>query len=440
MRRPPAGASGAQTTSLWERVRQVVGRLSWGVADQALSSLTNFGIGICVARWLGPTEFGAFSLAFVTYFVALNATRGLATDPLLVRYSGAERAAWRPAVRAATGTVIVVGLVLGAGSITVGMLLSGELRLAFIALGMVLPGLLLQDSWRYALFAAGRGASAFLNDLVWALALIPALAAAVVTGHADVFWLTLAWGGSALLAAVVGAVQTRLLPRPLAMATWLREHHHLALRYLGENVTESGAAQLRMYGVSAIAGLAAVGSIRAAELLLGPFNVVVMGITNLAVPEAVQLLRRSTRQLRSFCLAIGGGQAAAALVVGMTMLALPGRLGSQLLGPSWESAHRLLLPVTLTAANTGLSAAAITGLRALGAASMSLRARLVAAGAALAGGLVGAVLGGALGAAWGVFAGTVVGAVTWWWHLHAELGRRERSLEQASQAELSSLS
>ena len=58
------------------------GRLGWGLADQAVSSITNFALGIVVARSLGPTEFGAFSLAWVTYGVALNLSRGLATDPL----------------------------------------------------------------------------------------------------------------------------------------------------------------------------------------------------------------------------------------------------------------------------------------------------------------------------------------------------------------------
>src|SRR5918993_4018208 len=173
-------------TSFGPRVRQGVGRLSWGVADQALSSLTNFGIGICVARLLGPSELGAFSLAFVTYFVALNATRGLATDPLLVRYSGVEPASWRRAVRDATGMVTVVGLILGACFVTAGMLLGGSLRLAFVSMGLVLPGLLLQDSWRYSFFAAGRGKLGFMNDVVWVLALAPALAIAVATDHANV--------------------------------------------------------------------------------------------------------------------------------------------------------------------------------------------------------------------------------------------------------------
>jgi O-antigen/teichoic acid export membrane protein len=424
----------------WAPVRQGVGRLSWGVADQALSSLTNFGIGICVARLLGTSELGAFSLAFVTYLVALSATRGLATDPLLVRYSGVEPASWRRAVKDATGMVTVVGLILGACCVTAGVLLGGSLRPAFVSLGLMLPGLLLQDSWRYSFFAARRGKLAFVNDLVWALALIPALAIAVATDHADVFGLTLAWGGSALVATLLGAVHARLVPRLRGTTKWLREQHDLALRYLGENLTVSGAHQLRTYGLSVIAGLAAVGSIRAAELLVGPVSVVLMGVANMAVPEAVRLRRRSTRQLRGFCLAVAGGQAAVAIAFGTTMLLLPGRFGSQLLGASWEPARQLLVPMTLTVANNGLSTAAITGLRALGAASSSLRASLITSSACMIGGLLGAATGGAPGAAWGVAAGTAIGAATWWWHLQMELGRQAQSIEQASQAEACSLS
>ncbi|MDR2986820.1 MAG: hypothetical protein LBV34_18475, partial [Nocardiopsaceae bacterium] len=64
-------------------------RFGWGLADQAVSSLTNFAVSLYVARTLGAVQFGAFALAYVTYSFVLNASRGLATDPLLVRFSGA---------------------------------------------------------------------------------------------------------------------------------------------------------------------------------------------------------------------------------------------------------------------------------------------------------------------------------------------------------------
>src|ERR1700685_1030813 len=92
---------------------QAVRSLGWGVADQAVSSLTNFAVSIYVVRTLGATQFGAFSLAYVTYGFALNASRGLSTDPLMVRFSGTDVATWRRAVANCTGTAALVGLVAG---------------------------------------------------------------------------------------------------------------------------------------------------------------------------------------------------------------------------------------------------------------------------------------------------------------------------------------
>ena len=79
-----------------------------------MSSLTNFAVGIYIVHTLGAVQFGVFSLAYVTYGFALNASRGLSTDPLMVRFSGTDRATWRRATRNCTGTALVVGLVSGA--------------------------------------------------------------------------------------------------------------------------------------------------------------------------------------------------------------------------------------------------------------------------------------------------------------------------------------
>ena len=154
-------------------LRRVARRFGWGLADQAMSSVSNAAVSFYVARELGATEFGAFSLAYVTYAFALNASRGLATDPLVVRFSNADHATWRRAVAQSSGTSLMVGLVTGACALAVAAALDGTVKLAFLALGLTLPGLMLQDSWRYAFFAVGRGRQAFLNDTIWTLSRCP---------------------------------------------------------------------------------------------------------------------------------------------------------------------------------------------------------------------------------------------------------------------------
>jgi hypothetical protein len=425
----------ASPAALLARARHVGGRLGWGMADQAMSSLTNFGVSVYVARSLGAVEFGAFSLAFATYLILLAASRGLATDALAVRYSGAELRTWRPAVASATGTATTVGLVAGVGCVVVGLSFRNSVGAALVGLGLTLPGLLLQDSWRFAFFSAANGRLAFVNDLVWALALVPAMLVMVVTGHSTVGWFMFAWGGSAGFAAAVGAFQARLLPRPTEALHWLRQHRDLAVRYLGESLSLSGAGQVRLYGLAAIAGLAAAGSLRAAELLLGPLNTAIMGIALMAVPEAAVLLRRSLRRLQPFCLLLSGLGAGGALAWGMALLLLlPDSVGQVILHSTWYAASALLVPVTLAVAGFGFSIGAWAGVRALGAASRSLRAQVIGSVVYLTGALSGTALGGAAGAAWGSAAGSMIGAGVWWWELHQ--GVRDAASVEREEAEL----
>src|SRR5438105_1328883 len=126
------------TAATWQLISKASQRLGWGVADQAMSSISNFAVNIYIARTLGAVQYGAFGLAYVTYGFALNASRGLATDPLLVRFSGTDIPTWRRAITRCTGTAFTVGLTTGAIILTIAALLSGTTRMAFLALGLTL--------------------------------------------------------------------------------------------------------------------------------------------------------------------------------------------------------------------------------------------------------------------------------------------------------------
>ncbi|MCF3122855.1 hypothetical protein IPZ68_24570 [Streptomyces arenae] len=405
--------------------RAILGRLSWGLADQAASSLSNFVVGIYVARSLGLAAFGVFSLAWVTYGVVLSVSRGLATDPLVVRFSGVSDASWRGAVARSSGTALGVGGAIGAVCLVVGLALGGELGTAFACLGVMLPGLLLQDAWRYAFFAAGAGRKAFANDLVWGVALVPAMVAAARVGSVAAF--VLAWGASAAVAGAYGILQSGIGPRLTGAREWLRAHHDLGSRYLIENVCTSGASQLRAYGLGVIVGVSAVGVVRGAELLLGPFMAVLMGLSLVTVAEAARVLRRAPHRLGLFCLLLGGAQAVAALLWGAALLLMPDRLGELALGDVWSSASGLIVPAVLGVAGAGLGTGAAAGLRALGAARRSLRSQLFASTCYVGGGLGGAAVAGTLGSAWGVAAATVCGSAVWWLHLRSALREHHRN-------------
>ncbi|GHC83670.1 hypothetical protein [Streptomyces flavofungini] len=402
--------------------RAMAGRLSWGLADQAVCSMTNFAVGIYVARSLGLSAFGVFSLAWVTYGVVLSVSRGLATDPLVVRFSGVSTESWRAAAARSSGTALGVGGAIGAVCLVVGLSVGGRVGPAFAALGVVLPGLLLQDAWRYSFFAAGTGRKAFVNDLLGGVALVPALLVAARVGSVAAF--VLAWGAAAAVAAAYGCLQSGIRPQPTGARAWLREQRDLGYRYLVENVGVSGASQLRAYGLGAIVGVSAVGVVRGAELLLGPFLAVLMGLSLVTVPEAARVLRQAPHRLGRFCLMLSGALAGAALLWGAALLLVPDRGGELVLGDVWGSASDLIVPAALGVAGSSLGIGAAAGLRALAAARRSLRAQLFASTCYVGGGLGGAAVDGAVGSAWGVAAATIISSAVWWLQLRIALRER----------------
>jgi O-antigen/teichoic acid export membrane protein len=415
---------------LWARTVRAVG---WGVADQAVSSLTNFAVSIYVARTLGAVQLGEFSLAYVTYGFALNASRGLATDPLMVRVSGTDVATWRRAVTNCTGTAVIVGMVTGTLALVAAVLLPGTAGAAFLGLGLTLPGLMLQDSWRYSFFALGRGGQAFLNDCVWAVALLLFLELLRLHGHPTVFWLVLAWGASATVGAAVGPLQARVIPRLSGCWDWVSQHRDLGPRYLLEGTAGSASSQLRSYGIGIILSLAALGYVQAATTLFGPMTILFLGMGLVLLPEAAKVLRRDPRRLPLFSLLVSAGLAAAALGWGIVLLiAVPRGLGQWLIPHLWRNTYPLVVPSMLFVMGQAAAAGAGTGLHALGSARRSLRLAVVTSVITVGCSLAGAFLDGAVGTLAGAAVAAWIGALISWRQLGAAMREYRQQADGAA--------
>jgi len=392
-------------------------RAGWAVGDQALSSGTNFLLALAVARTTGAAGFGAFSLAFGAYLVALAVSRAVSSEPLTIRYSARETAEWREGTSRAIGSALVVGALTGLGCVALGIVVGGAVGPALVVLGIGLPGLLVQDAWRFAFFAARRGGAAFANDLAWTLALAVALGAVIAAGSSDIEVLVLGWASGGLAGAIVGVIQSRVLPRPLGASAWWREHRDIAPRLAVEGLILSGTQQATMVGIAGVANLAVVGALRAGQVLMNALHIITYGMPLFAVPEAVHLRRRSPAALMRFCLLVGGGLALLAVAWGVVLLLLPDQVGRALLGSTWPAAREVLPAVTVAAAAGGAQAGALVGLRALASAKRSLAARLASSTLVFVGGVGGAMLAGAVGAAWGMAAGVSFGTLLFWLQL-----------------------
>jgi O-antigen/teichoic acid export membrane protein len=420
---------GAVPVAAKSAVARMSGRFGWGLADQLLSSATNFLLGLLVARAVSPSELGAFSLAYATFSLSLGAVRAIAGELLVVRHSAVSDDQWRQGVQGAAGTALMGGAVVGAGCLVVAALGGGTFRTVFAIVGIVLPALLVQDVWRFAFFAGGRGGSAFANDGVWAVAMFAAFSILMWTDTVSAGWFTVAWAGSGALATLAGLFQLRVLPSgPRAAFAWLRRHRDLAPRFFAEFVVGSGVSNLTFFGIGAVAGLDELGRLRAGQIAVGPLNVLFGGVGLVATPEGVQLLRESPRRLVQGCRWISVALAAAVLGWGVVVLMLPHDVGALLLGTNWDIARSLLVPLLLGLTGFGSAYGAWTGLRSLAAARRSLRARCIDGAVTIVCGLAGAYLAGATGAAWGYAAAGWLRSPNAWW----QFSRAVREYESLS--------
>ncbi|MDX6262659.1 MAG: hypothetical protein QOH84_4347, partial [Kribbellaceae bacterium] len=239
------------------RLAGPAGRASWGLGDQALSSLSNLAVGVLVARSGTVSDFGIYALAFGGYTIALNVSRAVATEPLSVRHSGDRSPAWERAVRASTATALFAGLMGMLVGLAIALFPGVPSKGVLLAFAITLPGLLLQDAWRWAFFVVGEGQKAFLNDLIWLLAMCAIFGGLYLTNTDTAFSLTLGWGLGAVIAAVAGRFQAGVSPRRQLIKEWLLTHRDLTPKYVGEMLAVSGTIQVYMLGITAAAGLVA---------------------------------------------------------------------------------------------------------------------------------------------------------------------------------------
>lgn len=389
-------------------------RLAWTSADQVVSSATNAALSFLVAREVSPSQFGAFAFAFVAFMYAVGVSRALVSDPLIVRFSGVKRSRQKRAIADSAGSAVLVGLAAGAISAALGLMVGDLTGKLLVVLGLLLPGLLLQDHWRQAFFASGRPRSAFVNDALWAVLQLGGVVALIQNDSGGTVAYLAVWGLSACLAAVIGMWQADVLPRVTAGVAWIRDHRDIGLRFTWGFLINQGAFNTAFVIVGGIAGIAAVGAMRAAQVLMGPIRVIFSSIGSFALPL---LSRRAsggepvTRQ----ALAVSASAATVTLAWTGLLLLMSDGVGETLLGATWESAQQVISIFGLQLTAIGVSLGAAMGLKSMAKARLTLRLAIVQAPLALGLGAAGAAWSGAVGAVIGLFITQTIGAAYSWW-------------------------
>lgn len=384
--------------------RRTLTRLSGNLFDQVLSALSNVALSVFVARSVDALGFGSFSVAFLVYGIFFASMKSLVGQPLQIRYSSAEPEELSRRVSQGAGTTLVVSVVAAAGVALVGTLMGGTTGEALLMLAIWLPSLLIQDFARMAFFALGRPWSAAIIDGVWAAVQFPLLAVVILSGNPTLDLLMGAWGVGATVSGLLGLVLLRALPRVGGVVSWAREQRTLSTYLLSEYVLGLGAAQIGTLLVGVMVGQTAVGSLRAAQVLLGPLGILGMAAFQFAVPEVARRTTMTSSQLRTFGLGVSGGLLALHIVYVTALLVMPDEWGAELFSDSWHGASLVLLPMALATCFSCLANGPAGVLYGLGHARATFRINLFK-GPLIVVLLIGATaLWGVVGSAWAFMA------------------------------------
>ena len=343
---------------------------AWALTDQVLSSLTNFGAGIVVARTAGPAGFGSFTLAFGSWVVLRGVTRSMLVQPYTVVASGTAAQDWRDATRATAAASLAAGIIFGIAAIGVGAVIgiATPTGSAFAVLGVFAAPLALQDFWRFAAFSRSTPRAAAANDGVWAIVEAFALAAMVTTNRLTPATAIASWGVGALAGALFGFWQFQV--RPSLGSTqrgFIRQNAALAGWFGVENASYMagyyGAQLLVWVGL----GPAALGGLGSALTLMGPALLVASAGEAVVLPIAAREARGVHRRpLGRLCNTYSVAFAGFFAIAGMALVWLGPSVFRFVFGEDYVPFTSLLPPIVATAVVSGLASGQIMGLRALG--------------------------------------------------------------------------
>ncbi len=388
------------------------GRTSWALADQVLSSGTNFVLTVFAARLLGPDHFGVFALLSAAFIVASGVIRGLSGEPLMVLFSGVRFAEREAAARRATGAAVTFGVVVGVPVLLTAAAAPVPGRAALLVLGVAFPGLILQDALRYALITLGRPKAAFASDAIWALVEFPLIGLVAVSGP-TLAPLVGAWCAGGVVAGVVVAAGTRVWPT-FAVRGWIAEHGAMGLRFAADFVISQAGGQIAIFALGLFAGAAQAGTFRVSQAVFGPLVILFVGARVAVLPELIRLGDSAPGRFVPAVKRLAVVLATVPVVLGVIVFAVPASVGATFFGETWRSARTLVPAMTVNAASGGVETGAVTGIRAVADASGGLYARALIGTLTLAAAVIGAALAGAPGAAAALAVVAPLAAVGWW--------------------------
>lgn len=361
------------------------------LADQALSSGTNFLAVVLVAHHATPKEFGLFSILLVTIVVLIGFNRS-------VPHAIAMTLEWHDE-RGRSGYFFLPPLAAGGVATVALMAAYAVVARSWIALPLLLVPMLLQDAVRMHSFALDKPWAAVVSDAVWlGVEAIGLLFVSTAAGAAAL------WGIGGLCALLVTRpwrIRLRLQRRPIRGSAFSAAFEYATLTGLGYLTPLLAAPIITVVGIGALQG---------SNVIRGPIILLLQGLVvhRMSGPP----ITTSTCMVQAFRLS--------AVTVGVTLLCIPpllflrGVYGPLLLGATWSQVEPLVVPTLLTLAIGSVAFGPATVARKMGRFALSAKLQGALAPLFLALPLAGAAADGTKGFLYATALAYAVFAASWW--------------------------
>ena len=275
--------------------------LNWTLADQVMVSGFNFLTGVLLGRFLGVEGYGQFVLLYAVLLYVNIFQYALIVAPMMsIAPQASSDVEQTKYFKGIITLQLLLSLILSLIVVVLGSgiekwLPSWNLQNNVLPLALSILFFQLQDWLRRYYFIRGKGKAVFINDVVSYGGQIALLTIFYWLGQlniANTFW---AIAVSSAIAFLIGAMLENIRPSwNSALQVFQQSWQSGRDLLLAGQINWVGSQGILLFGAS-ILGAKAAGGIRAAQNIVGPFNILFQAMENIIPIQAAQ--HYATKQL-----------------------------------------------------------------------------------------------------------------------------------------------
>jgi O-antigen/teichoic acid export membrane protein len=288
----------------------------------------NFLLGVLLARWLLPAEYGQFAVLYATFLFLAGFHNALIVEPMSV-LGAARQPDSLPAYR---GTLLLLhigltGALSTAIAIGAALMPDSGLQRGLWATAAATPTTLLFWLFRRAFYLEARASWAMAASIVYAISLLGLVLLLRPFGWLSASTGVLAMGGAGAIACLATWLPLRLSsPSAEQVLDVARMHFKYGRWMLTTDIFTLGSTQIQTFLSAALLGLESAGVLRAMQAFTLPVVQVTTAVGVLGLPVMSRTFAEQGQpglQRKGFLLTIGLGAGAAASALILMLLAGP---------------------------------------------------------------------------------------------------------------------